>query len=94
MPTERLEGSITHGRLMFSQTQRIGAFPLGTCCSSLCTSSIVEVRANAGPIFVRLSNNGRLAVVVRVAAVFLILFILVIVGVPWRHRGAEEAQSR
>ena len=29
MPTERLEGSITHGRLMFSQTQRIGAFPHG-----------------------------------------------------------------
>ena len=33
-----------------------------------------------------------LAIVVRVAAVFLILFILVIVGVPWRHRGADEAQ--
>jgi hypothetical protein len=64
---------------------------MGTCCSSLCTSSIVEVRANAGPIFVR--NNGRLAVVFRVAAVFLILFILVIVGVPWRHRGADEVSQ-
>jgi hypothetical protein len=32
--------------------------------------------------------------VVVVAAVFLILFILVIVGVPRRHRRADEAQPR
>jgi hypothetical protein len=39
---------------------------------------IVHFATDAGLIFVRFSNNGRLAVVVRVAAVFLILFILVI----------------
>ena len=38
-------------------------------------------------IFLWFSNDGRLAVVVFVAAVLLILFILVIVGVPRRHRG-------
>jgi membrane protein YdbS with pleckstrin-like domain len=43
-------------------------------------------------IFVWFSNDRRLAIVVRVAAVFLILFILVIVGVLWRHRGADQAQ--
>ena len=45
-------------------------------------------------IFVGFSNNGRFAVVVLVAAVFLILFILVIVGVPRRHRGTDETQPR
>jgi hypothetical protein len=44
-------------------------------------------------VFVWFSNNSWLAVVVRVAAV-LIVFILVIVGVPRRHRGADEAQPR
>ena len=44
--------------------------------------------------FVWLSNNGRLAVVVLVAAVFLILFIFVMVGVPRRHRGADDAQPK
>jgi hypothetical protein len=45
-------------------------------------------------IFVGFSNNGRFAVVVLVAAVFLILFILVFVWVPRRHRGADETQPR
>jgi hypothetical protein len=35
-------------------------------------------------IFVGFSNNSRLAVVILVGVVF---FILVVVGVPWRHRG-------
>jgi hypothetical protein len=43
-------------------------------------------------IFVWFSNNGRLAVVI-VAAVFL-LFILVFVWVPRRHRGVDEAPPR
>ena len=45
-------------------------------------------------IFVGFSNNGRFAVVVLVAAVFLILFILVFVWVPRRHRGVDEAPPR
>jgi hypothetical protein len=44
-------------------------------------------------IFVWFSNNGRLAVVI-VAAVFLILFILVVVWVPRRHRGVDKAPPR
>ena len=41
-----------------------------------------------------LSNNGRLAVVVFVAAVFLIFFILVFVWVARRPRGSDEAPPR
>jgi hypothetical protein len=52
------------------------------------------VRTDAGLIFVRFSNDRRLAIVVRVAAVFLILFILVFDWVPRRHRGVDEAPPR
>jgi hypothetical protein len=43
-------------------------------------------------IYVWFSNNSRLAVVILVGIVF--FFILIIVGVPRRHRGADEAQPR
>jgi hypothetical protein len=45
-------------------------------------------------VFVWFSNNSWLAVVVRVAAVFLIVFILVIVGVPRRHRGRRRGSAK
>jgi hypothetical protein len=43
-------------------------------------------------IFVWFSNNSRLAVVILVGVVF--FFILIIVGVPRRHRGTGEAPPR
>jgi len=60
-----------------------------------CRVAAPEIGQQANParlIFVWFSNNSRLAVVILVGVVF--FFILVIVGVPRRHRGTGEAPPR
>jgi hypothetical protein len=61
---------------------------LGSCAAL--RAGWIEWRGEFGvTILLWFSNDGRLAVIVLVAPVF---FILVIVGVPRWHRGADEAE--